>query len=65
MILSDSEDDQRVPDNVEKAAPEAEAVGLPSDAKAESLGQWPAAASARLQSGYQLVLLGFINQFAV
>ena len=53
VILSDSEDDQRVPDTLGKAAPEAKAVGLPSVAKAESPAQWPADASARLRSGSQ------------
>ena len=52
VILSDSEDDQRVPDTVEKAVLQAEAVGLPSDARAGSPGQWPADASARLQGGF-------------
>ncbi|CAK0783636.1 hypothetical protein CVIRNUC_006835 [Coccomyxa viridis] len=50
VILSDSEDDQRVPDTLGKAAPEAKAVGLPSVAKAESPAQWPADASARLRN---------------
>ena len=57
MVLSDSEDDQRVPDTLEKAAPQAEAVGLPSGAKAGSPGQWLPDASARLQSGFHQVLL--------
>ena len=64
MVLSDSKDDQRVPDTFEKAESEAEAVGLPSDARAGSPGQWPGDAPARLQSGYQSVLLEFMTGFA-
>ena len=64
VILSDSEDDQRVPDTLEKAAPQAKAVGSSSDAKAGSPGHWPPDASARLQSGFHQVLLEIVTGFA-
>ena len=64
MVLSDSEDDQRVPDTLEKAAQQAVAVGLPSGAEAGSPGQWPPDASARVQSGLHQALLGSVTGFA-
>ena len=50
VVLSDSEDDQRVPDTVEKAPPTDEAVDLTSPAKSQSHDTGTAAAP-RLSQG--------------
>ena len=50
VLLSDSEDDQRVPDTVEKAAPRSEAVDTTSDCEALSL-EGHSGISARLAQG--------------
>ena len=49
VLLSDSEDDQRVPDTVEKAAPEDEPVDLTSPSEPQSFDSGIAAALRLLQ----------------
>ena len=50
LVISESDDDQRVPDTVEKGAPGGEAVDLTSDAEPQSHDRG-AAAAVRLSQG--------------